>query len=72
MSVSVASNVPGMEGPYCIVSDGDSRSMVYRMVEKLCEISDEAYERTTQIMHKYISKIEELQERQKTENGIKL
>ena len=67
MSVSIASNVPGMEGPYCIVYDGDSRSMVYSMVEKLCEISDEAYSQTTQIMHKYCKKIEELQERQNTE-----
>ena len=67
MSVSIASNVPGMEGPYCIVSDGDSGNMVYTMVEKLCEISDEAYERTKQIMHKYISQIEELQERQEKE-----
>ena len=64
MSVSVASNVPGMEGPYCIISDGDPYTLVYEMIKLLCKISDEAYLLTRQKMVRYIDRLEELNQQQ--------
>ena len=60
MSVSVASNVPGMEGPHCIISDGDPYTLVYEMIKLLCKISDKAYLLTRQKMVTYIDRLEEL------------
>jgi G:T-mismatch repair DNA endonuclease (very short patch repair protein) len=70
MSVSLASNVPGFEGPYCIVSGGDSLDMVSRMVEKLVEISDEAYRLTSQRMRPYLDALNDLKARQEQEPNL--
>ena len=70
MSVSVASNVPGLEGPYCIVSDGDPHNLVYKLIQMLCNISDEAYQHTKQRMAPYIDRLEELQQQQLRELSL--
>ena len=63
MSVSIASNVPGFEGPFCIVSDGDAQKMVNGMITQLLIISDEAYQLTSTRMEKYIDKLDDLKKR---------
>ena len=67
MSVSIASNVPGFEGPYCFVSEGDSRDMVLRMIKQLLAISDEAYHLTSERMPPYIEKLVTIIERHEKE-----
>ena len=67
MSVLVASNGPGFEGPYCFVSEGDSRDMVLRMIKQLLTISDEAYRLTSERMRPYIEKLATIIERHEKE-----
>ena len=67
MSVSIASNVPGFEGPYCFISEGDSRDMVIRMIKQLLAISDEAYRLTSERMRPYIEKLVTIIERHEKE-----
>ena len=43
LSVSLASNVPGLKTPYCYVTDGDSDKLVGSMMSGLSTISDAAF-----------------------------
>ena len=44
LSVSLASNVPGLEPAQCYVTDGDSDKLVEEMMNNLIAISDTAYD----------------------------
>ena len=67
MSVSVTSNVPGFEGPYCMVSNGDSHQLVSNMIKLLLTISDQAYDLTYIRMKPYLDKIQDIRQRQEKE-----
>ena len=60
MSVSVTPNVPGFEGPYCMVSHGS-------MIKLLLTISDQAYDLTYIRMKPYLDKIEDTKQRHEKE-----
>ena len=57
MSVSLASNVPGHEGPYNFVSEGDPQEMVDRMMARLWAMSDEAYRLMLERMEPYLAQL---------------
>ena len=63
MSASVASNVPGHEGPHHFVSTGDPYIVVRDMVRCLTDIADEAYRLVSDVMAPYSERLEELRHR---------
>ena len=60
LSVSLASNVPGLEPAQCYVTDGDSDKLVADMMSHLNTISDAAYE---SLLPLYADVLEELKTR---------
>ena len=76
LSVSLASNVPGLEPAQCYVTDGDSDKLVADMMDHLTAISDAAYE---SLLPLYADVLEELktrkeawdEEEEEEENGKK-
>ena len=59
LSVSVASNVPGHEQVYCLVTDGDTDKLVSTMMNILQSMSDAAYDK---IKDSYEDVLEQLAE----------
>ena len=60
LSVSLASNVPGLEPAQCYVTDGDSDKLVADMMSHLHAVSDAAYE---SLLPLYADVLEELKTR---------
>ena len=63
MSVSLASNVPGHEGPHNIVSSGDSKQLVKEMIRILYEMSDASYAAMCNIMAPYLKQLDDIEYR---------
>ena len=63
MSVSLASNVPGHEGPHNIVSSGDSKQLVKEMIRILYEMSDTSYAAMCNIMAPYLKQLDDIEYR---------
>ena len=60
MPVSLASNVPGYEGPYNFISDGWPQRLVDYMMSCLWDMSDAAYCLTWEAMNPYCSQLDDL------------
>ena len=59
MSVSLASNVPGYEGPYNFISDGCPRRLLDDMMSCLWDMSDATYPLMREAMDPYYSQLED-------------
>ena len=60
MSVSLASNVPGFEGPCNFISDGCPQRLVDDMMSCLWDVSDTAYCFTWEAMDPYCPQLDDL------------
>ena len=62
LSVSLASNVPGLEPAQCYVTDGDSDKLVADMMDHLTAISDAAFESLKPSYESVLDKLKMLKE----------